>query len=80
MKRPHIGLTRIKLDGLHGLLIGGEVVQMLFDGPSAAITFAQKLMPTRGGDPIEIIPVIIAEKKSSLSSDDSTVAKMEFRR
>ena len=62
VKREQIDISRIKLVGIHGMKIGGEVVQMIFADPSDAITFAQRLMPTRGGDKIEIIPIVIAEK------------------
>ena len=68
--RQHIDISRIKLVGIHGMKIGGEVVQMIFADPSDAITFAQRLMPTRGGDKIEIVPVIVCEK----------IEKKEFRR
>jgi hypothetical protein len=40
--RQHIDISRIKLVGIHGMKIGGEVVQMIFADPSDAITFAQR--------------------------------------
>jgi hypothetical protein len=62
-KREDIDISRIKLCGIHGMKIGGEVVQMIFTDPSDAIAFAQRLSPTRGGDKIEIVPVVIVEKE-----------------
>jgi hypothetical protein len=64
-----IDITKIKLCGIHGMKIGGQVVQMIFADPSDAITFAQKLMPTRG-DVIEIIPVEIVERRNEKDPKD----------
>jgi hypothetical protein len=60
-----IDLKQIELVGLHGMRINGQLAQMLFAGPDAAILFAQRLLPTRDSDVIEIVPVVIVERRKS---------------
>jgi hypothetical protein len=49
--------------------INGQLAQMLFAGPDAAILFAQRLLPTRDSDVIEIVPVEIVERRKSEKDD-----------
>jgi hypothetical protein len=57
-----ISVTKVKPSGLHGLRIGNEISQMIFADPADAVIFAQRLKPVRGGEKIEIVPVVVAEK------------------
>ena len=68
MTKP-IDLKQIELVGLHGMRINGQLAQMLFAGPDAAILFAQRLLPTRDSDVIEIVPVEIVERRKSEKDD-----------
>jgi hypothetical protein len=59
----YVNVSAVRPSGLHGLKLAGKTLQMIFATPEDAIAVAQRLVPMKGGDKIEVVPVSIVEKK-----------------